>query len=74
MIRKISNIILIFFMSSGLAYSKILKPNQTIKPLQVVKIQLEGLKKNDSSSTHSTKEPEKVEYFFPFFSIISSEL
>ena len=49
MIRKISNIILIFFMSSGLAYSKILKPNQTIKPLQVVKIQLEGLKKNDSS-------------------------
>ncbi len=36
-------------MSSGLAYSKILKPNQTIKPLQVVKIQLEGLKKNDSS-------------------------
>ena len=32
------------------------------------------LKKKDSSSTHSTNEPENVENFFPFFSITSSEL
>ena len=34
----------------------------------------DNLKKKDSSSTHSTVDPEKVENFFPFFSSISSEL
>ena len=34
----------------------------------------DSLKKKDSSSTHSTEEPEKVEIFLPSFSMISSEL
>ena len=35
---------------------------------------LDSLKKKDSSSTHSTTEPEIVEIFFPSFSITSSSL
>ena len=37
----------IFFLTFSFAYSEILKPNETIKPKKVVKIQLDGLKKND---------------------------
>ena len=33
----------------GSAFSEILKPNETITPMKVVKIQLDGLKKNNSS-------------------------
>ena len=33
----------------GSAFSEILKPNETIAPMKVVKIQLDGLKKNNSS-------------------------
>ena len=49
MIKTINALILIFFLSTNLAYSKVLKPNKTIKPIQVVKIQLDGLMKNDST-------------------------
>lgn len=41
--------ILITFLNFSFSYSEILKPNYTIKPKQVVKIQLDGLKSNDSS-------------------------
>jgi DNA repair exonuclease SbcCD ATPase subunit len=37
-----------------------------------IKLQTESLKKYDSSSTQSTKDPESLEVFFPFSSIISS--
>ena len=40
--------IIILFLFTGFANAKVIKPNQTIKPIQVVKIQLDGLKKNDS--------------------------
>ena len=49
MIKAINALILIFFLSTGLAYSKVLKPDKSIEPIQVVKIQLNGLMKNDSS-------------------------
>ena len=49
MIKTINALILIFFLSTNLSHSKILKPEKTIKPIQVVKIQLDGLMKNDST-------------------------
>ena len=49
MIKAINALILIFFLSTGFAYSKVLKPDKSIEPIQVVKIQLNGLMKNDSS-------------------------
>mgnify|MGYP001213828935 CR=1 FL=1 len=42
-------LIIIYFVSLNSAFSDVLKPNDTIKPKQVVKIQLDGLKKNDNS-------------------------
>ena len=41
--------LIILFLNFSFSYSEILKPNYTIKPKQVVKIQLDGLKSNDSS-------------------------
>ena len=38
-------LIIIYFVSLNSAFSDVLKPNDTIKPKQVVKIQLDGLKK-----------------------------
>tara|TARA_B100000674_G_scaffold457651_1_gene433242 strand:+ start:776 stop:1240 length:465 start_codon:yes stop_codon:yes gene_type:complete len=49
MIRVLNIVTLIFFLSSNFVYAKILKPNKKIKPVEVVKIQLDGLKKNDIS-------------------------
>ena len=49
MIRVLNIVTLIFFLSSNSVYAKILKPNKKIKPVEVVKIQLDGLKKNDIS-------------------------
>ena len=45
--RVLNIVTLIFFLSSNSVYAKILKPNKKIKPVEVVKIQLDGLKKND---------------------------
>tara|TARA_B100000945_G_C20336350_1_gene575084 strand:- start:140 stop:604 length:465 start_codon:yes stop_codon:yes gene_type:complete len=47
MLRNFNLIVFLFFLTFGPAYSDILKPNETIKPKKVVKIQLDGLKKND---------------------------
>ena len=47
--RVLNIVTLIFFLSSNSVYAKILKPNKKIKPVEVVKIQLDGLKKNDIS-------------------------
>ena len=45
---KIFNFSIIFFLTNiSFASSEIIKPNINIKPAQVIKIQLEGLKKND---------------------------
>ena len=47
---KIKTFLLLFYFSSfNFAFSDILKPNETISPKQVVKIQLDGLKKNDKA-------------------------
>ena len=42
----ILNLLIIIFFNT-FVYSKIVKPNIKIRPLEVVKIQLDGLKKND---------------------------
>ena len=45
---KIFKFSIIFFLTNiSFALSEIIKPNNNIKPAQVIKIQLEGLKKND---------------------------
>ena len=44
---RISNIILIFFVVGIEAHAELIKPNYTIEPFQVVKIQLRSLKQND---------------------------
>ena len=47
---KIFKFSIIFFLTNiSFASSEIIKPNINIKPAQVIKIQLEGLKKNDIS-------------------------
>ena len=38
----------IFFFLSSVSYADLIKPNNTIEPYQVVKIQLTSLKKNDN--------------------------
>jgi hypothetical protein len=48
MFKIFNTFILISFLMLGSASSEILKPNETIIPKKVVKIQLDGLKKNDS--------------------------
>ena len=45
---RISNIILIFFVVGIEAHAELIKPNYTIEPFQVVKIQLRSLKQNDN--------------------------
>ena len=47
MFKILKFFILIFFLTFDYAYSEILKPNNAIQPINVVKIQLDGLKKND---------------------------
>ena len=48
MFKIFNTFILITFLMLGSAFSEILKPNETIVPEKVIKIQLDGLKKNDS--------------------------
>ena len=48
MFKIFNTFILISLLMWGSASSEILKPNETIIPKKVVKIQLDGLKKNDS--------------------------
>ena len=48
MFRISNSLICIFFLILGPAFAEILKPNENIIPMKVVKIQLDGLKKNDS--------------------------
>ena len=48
MFKIFNTFILISFLTLSSAFSEILKPNETIVPEKVVKIQLDGLKKNDS--------------------------
>ena len=47
MLKIFKIFIVLFFVSSGIASSEIIKPSTNIKPVQVIEIQLEGLKKND---------------------------
>tara|TARA_A100001037_G_C14967037_1_gene552014 strand:- start:240 stop:704 length:465 start_codon:yes stop_codon:yes gene_type:complete len=47
MLKIFKIFIVLFFISSGIASSEIIKPSINIKPVQVIEIQLEGLKKND---------------------------
>ena len=47
MLKIFKIFILLSFISSGIASSEIIKPSMKIKPVQVIEIQLEGLKKND---------------------------
>ncbi len=47
MLKIFKIFIVLFFVSSGIASSEIIKPSMNIKPVQVIEIQLEGLKKND---------------------------
>ncbi len=48
MFKIFNSFILIFFLMLSSVFSEVLKPNQTIVPKKVVKIQLDGLKKNDA--------------------------
>ena len=48
MFKIFNTFILISFLTLSSAFSEIVKPNETIVPEKVVKIQLDGLKKNDS--------------------------
>ena len=48
MFKIFNTFILISFLTLSSAFSEILKPIETIVPEKVVKIQLDGLKKNDS--------------------------
>ncbi len=43
--------IIIYLISFGSVFSEIIKPNTNISPAQVIKIQLQGLMKNDSPYT-----------------------
>ena len=43
----IFRILIIFFFSTSITNAELLKPNSSIKPSKVVKIQLDGLQKND---------------------------
>ena len=45
--RIIFRILIIIFFSTSIANAELLKPNSSIKPSKVVKIQLDGLQKND---------------------------
>tara|TARA_S200000501_G_C20477565_1_gene592352 strand:- start:131 stop:598 length:468 start_codon:yes stop_codon:yes gene_type:complete len=47
MVKIFSYFLILFFINIFAAHSKIIKPQETIKPIKVIKIQLEGLKKND---------------------------
>ena len=49
MIKTLKTLTLILLFNSSLAHSEIFKPNKNIEPHEVIKIQLNGLKKNDSS-------------------------
>ena len=45
--RLIFRILIIFFFSTSVTNAELLKPNSNIKPSKVVKIQLDGLQRND---------------------------
>ena len=49
MLKIFNSFILLSFFMLGSTLAEILKPNETIVPKKVVKIQLDGLKKNDFS-------------------------
>ena len=46
--KTIFKVLILFFISSTFSNSELLNPNSTIKPKEVIKIQLNGLQKNDS--------------------------
>ena len=46
-LQIISKVILIYLLSISIANAELLKPKSDIKPIEVVKIQLVGLQKND---------------------------
>ena len=48
MIRILKLTFIVFFLKISFLEAEIVKPNSDIKPVQVVKIQLKGLLKNDS--------------------------
>ena len=48
MIRILKLTFIVFFLKISFLSAEIVKPNSDIKPVQVVKIQLKGLMKNDS--------------------------
>ena len=48
MIRILKLTFIVFFLKISFLEAEIVKPNSDIKPVQVVKIQLKGLMKNDS--------------------------
>ena len=48
--RIIYKILLFFIFSFSISHADLIKPNNTIEPYQVVKIQLQGLQKNNSPS------------------------
>ena len=47
MIKIFNYFLILLFINILASHSKTIKPKETIKPIKVVKIQLEGLKKND---------------------------
>ncbi len=48
--------LILFFLSVSSLHSQLVKPNEIIKPLQVIEIQLNGLKNNDSSKDNGIEQ------------------
>jgi len=49
--QMIYKILLLFFLSFSVSQADLIKPNNSIKPQQVVEIQLKSLQKNDTPNT-----------------------
>ena len=47
MLNKYLKILIIFFISTSISKAELIKPNSSIRPAEVVKIQLLGLQKNN---------------------------
>ena len=45
--KTIFRVLILLMISSSFSYAELLNPNRTIKPIEVIKIQLTGLQKND---------------------------
>ena len=55
--KTVFKVLIFLFIFSTFSNAELLNPNSTIKPKEVIKIQLNGLQKNDSKFKDSGIEP-----------------